>query len=303
MQPSQLNITVNYVLLILIWATTPLAIVWSVSDIYYIWALVLRFWLALPIAIILLLVIKQKLPLHSKAMHSYFAGAMGFIGSQTFTYVATNYLSSGMISLMFGLAPIIAGIIGFAIFKQNLKFSQWIGMLVAILGLVIICFSGSGNHVQPLGIFFMLCSVSIYVLSMYWVKYVNAQVQPMVQATGSILFSVLFTFLLIPFIWQHFPTHIPIGKSLFAIIYSVIMSSLVAMFCYFKLVQSISATTLSLATVITPMFAILIGAGLNHEKLSMMILIGASILIFGLFIYFYRDIAAQMSKKDKLSKS
>lgn len=41
--PSRLNLMFTYGLLIFIWATTPLAIVWSVSDIYSMWALVLRF--------------------------------------------------------------------------------------------------------------------------------------------------------------------------------------------------------------------------------------------------------------------
>lgn len=302
MQSSQASITVNYALLVFIWATTPLAIVWSVSDIYYMWALVLRFWIALPLAIILLLILRLKFPIHITALHSYLAGSMSFIGSQVFTYISTNYLSSGMIALMFGLAPIIAGLIGFFIFKQRLKISQWLGMLIAIIGLAIICFSGSTQHVKPIGILLMLCSVSVYALSIYWVKHVNAQLQPMVQATGSILFSVFFTLLMLPFIWQHFPTHMPAGKSLFAIIYSVIMASLVAMFCYFKLVQSISATTLSLTTVITPMLAILIGAWLNHEPLTLMIFVGASVLILGLFVYFYKDLTAQKFKKYKLPK-
>ena len=297
MQSSQASIAINYVLLISIWATTPLAIVWSVSDVHYMWALVLRFWLALPLAVILLCVLRLKLPINLTALHSYLAGAMSFIGSQVFTYISTNYLSSGMIALMFGLAPIIAGLIGFFIFKQKLKATQWLGMLIAVIGLSVICFSGSSQHVQPIGIILMLCSVSIYALSIYWVKAVNARLQPMTQATGSILLSVIFTLFIIPFIWQYFPTHIPSEKSLFGIIYAVIMASLVAMFCYFKLVQSVSATTLSLTTVITPMLAILIGSWLNNEQLTFMILVGAGILVFGLFVYFYKDLMDQKFKK------
>jgi len=97
---------------------------------------------------------------------------------------------------------------------------------------------------------------------------------------------------LIPFIWQYAPTHLPQAKSLFALIYTVLMASLVAMFCYFKLVQNIKATTLSLTTVITPMLAMMIGAVLNHEHLSMMVFVGAFIILFGLFLYFYKDIQA-----------
>jgi hypothetical protein len=78
-------------------------------------------------------------------------------------------------------------------------------------------------------------------------------------------------------------------KSLLALTYTVVMASLIAMFCYFKLVQNLKATTLSLTTVMTPMLAILIGAYLNHEQLSAQVFVGASIILLGLCLYFYKD--------------
>lgn len=124
----------------------------------------------------------------------------------------------------------------------------------------------------------------VYSFSIFWVKKVNAKIQPMAQATGSILVSSILASCLIPFIWQYAPTHLPQAKSLFALIYTVLMASLVAMFCYFKLVQNIKPTTLSLTTVITPMLAMIIGAVLNHEQLSIMVLWELSL---SYLVYFY----------------
>lgn len=197
-----------------------------------------------------------------------------------------------MIALMFGLAPIMAGLIGRFAFGQQLYKLQWLGMAIAVSGLAIICLSGANQHVHPFGIVLMLISVFVYSFSIFWVKKVNAQIQPMAQATGSILVSSIFASCFIPFIWQYAPTHLPEAKSLFALIYTVLMASLVAMFCYFKLIQNIQATTLSLTTVITPMLAMIIGAALNHEQLSIMVFVGAFIILSGLFLYFYKDIQA-----------
>ncbi len=290
--PSQTNLALTYVLLVFIWATTPLAIVWSVSDLHLMWALLLRFFIALPLAVIILLILRTPFPTHRQAVHSYIAGSFSLIGSQIFTYAATQYLSSGMIALMFGLAPIMAGLIGRFAFGQQLYKLQWLGMAIAVSGLAIICLSGENQHVHPFGIVLMLISVFVYSFSIFWVKKVNAQIQPMAQATGSILVSSIFASCFIPFIWQYAPTHLPEAKSLFALIYTVLMASLVAMFCYFKLIQNIQATTLSLTTVITPMIAMIIGAALNHEQLSIMVFVGAFIILSGLFIYFYKDIQA-----------
>ncbi|MFW1923560.1 DMT family transporter [Acinetobacter geminorum] len=290
--PSQTNLALTYALLVFIWATTPLAIVWSVSDLHLMWALLLRFFIALPLAVIILLILRTPFPTHRQAVHSYIAGSFSLIGSQIFTYAATQYLSSGMIALMFGLAPIMAGLIGRFAFGQQLYKLQWLGMAIAVCGLAIICLSGANQHVHPFGIVLMLISVFVYSFSIFWVKKVNAQIQPMAQATGSILVSSIFASCFIPFIWQYAPTHLPEAKSLFALIYTVLMASLVAMFCYFKLIQNIQATTLSLTTVITPMLAMIIGAALNHEQLSIMVFVGAFIILSGLLLYFYKDIQA-----------
>ncbi|MFO1411444.1 MAG: EamA family transporter [Acinetobacter parvus] len=288
--PSRINLVLTYGLLVFIWATTPLAIVWSVTDLHPMWALVLRFFIALPLAVSVLLLLKVKFPIHKVALSSYVAGSLSLIGSQIFTYAATPYLSSGLIALMFGLAPIMAGLIGSFGFQQKLAGLQWLGMGTSIAGLALICLSGSQKHVQPIGIVLMLISVFAYSLSIFLVKKINADVQPMAQATGSILVSTVLAALLLPWIWQYAPTHLPSVKSLLALAYTVVMASLIAMFCYFKLVQNLKATTLSLTTVMTPMLAILIGAYLNHEQLSAQVFVGAVVILFGLFLYFYKDL-------------
>lgn len=290
--PSRTNLILTYGLLVFIWATTPLAIVWSVSDLHPMWALVLRFFIALPLAIVVLLILKVRFPVDKVSILSYIAGSLSLIGSQIFTYAATAYLSSGLIALMFGLAPIMAGLIGRFGFQQKLALLQWLGMAISIIGLGLICLSDNQNHVQPLGIGLMIVSVFAYSLSIFLVKKINANIQAMAQATGSILVSTLIAILVVPWIWQYAPTQMPSAKSLLALFYTVIMASLIAMFCYFKLVQNLKPTTLSLTTVMTPLLAILIGAFLNDEQLSVQVFVGASIVLFGLLLYFIKDLRA-----------
>ena len=288
--PSKFNIALTYALLVFIWATTPLAIVWSATDLHPLWALALRFFLAFPIAILLLLILRGRLPLDQRSIQSYIAGACSFIGSQIFTYLAVDYLSSGLIALMFGLAPLITGILGVFIFKIRLYWSQWLGMVIALIGLAIISLGGDQQVVHPTGIVLMLMSVLIYCASIFWIKKINAPLQPLSQATGSITISTLIALCLLPFIWQYAPTQIPEMKSLLGLFYAVVMSSLLAMFCYFKLIKNIKATTLSLTTVLTPIIALGVGAYFNNEALTTMIFVGAFVLLTGLFVYFYKDL-------------
>ncbi len=283
-------IALLYALLVFIWATTPLAIIWSVADIYPMWVMLIRIYCALPLAWLLLRFYRIGLPFDRLAVRSYFAGAMSLIGSQIFTYAGAAYLSSGMMALMFGLAPIIAGLIAHFAFAQHLKVLQWVGLALALLGLAIMCLSDSKQQVHPMGILLLLMAVTVYASSMFWVKAINAPVAPMAQATGSIFISALLGFLLIPFIWSHHPVAMPEGRALWALLYSIIMASVIAMFCYFKLIQSIQATTLSLTTVMTPIIAILLGASFNHERLSLQLLLGVFTILLGLLLYFWREL-------------
>ncbi|EIM40619.1 protein pagO [Acinetobacter sp. HA] len=297
--PKQSNLMVTYALLVFIWSTTPLAIVWSVEDLHPMWALAIRFFLALPLALGLLWLFKTRLPFDRVSLHSYLAGACSFIGSQTFTYWSTDYLSSGIIALMFGLSPVISGLIGRFMFGMHLSLNQWLGMTIALTGLSIICLGDADQHIQPVGIVIALFGVLVYCMSMYWVKKINAPIDPMAQAAGSIGLSVIFSIGMLPFIWQYAPTAMPHAKSLFGLGYAVIMASLIAMFCYFKLVQQIKPTTLSLTNVLTPMLALMIGALLNNEKLPLIALVGVVILLSGLVVYFLKEIRASIQARHK----
>ncbi len=62
--------------------------------------------MALPLALGLLWLFKISLPLIVYPCIVILAGACSFIGSQIFTYLATDYLSSGIIALMFGWLPL-----------------------------------------------------------------------------------------------------------------------------------------------------------------------------------------------------
>lgn len=291
MQISKQNAFSTYALLVLIWASTPLAIVWSVETIPAMWAMVIRFLLALPLILMVLWLSKTPLALHRRAWLSYLAGSFSMVVSQSFTYMATAHLSSSIIALMFGLAPIVAGLIGVIWFAVRLNTVQWFGMLVASIGLGSVCLLAQGSmHFDVIGIVLMLMSVSTYCLSIYWVKAVKADIAPLAQAAGSLLCSTLIAIAVIPFIWQQLPTELPSVKSMLALGYAVVMASVVAMICYFKLVQNISATTLSLTNVLTPIIALLLGAILNQEYITLPVFAGIMLIFVGMFLYFYQDI-------------
>lgn len=295
---SQLQVGSRYVLLILVWSSTPLAVVWSIRELHPMWALATRFILAAILAYVLLRVIKMQLRLDGKAVYSYVAGSLSLLGAMLFTYLAAPYLASGLISLLYGLSPLIAGICTVFLFKQQKLFiEQWLGMIVAFFGLLFICLNGDRAFIQPKGVVLILIALLCYVGSMFWVKSIQAKLQPMVQTTGSLIVSAIGVLPVLLFFIDDMPTAMPDAKSIAAIVYSVVVASIVAMFLYFDLVERLSPSTVALTTVMTPVLALMWGALFNHEHIGPSMIAGVVIILVGLVFYFIREWAQQYNNR------
>lgn len=287
-----------YALLVLIWAATPLAIVWSVAEVHPMWVLIIRYFGASLIALALLKIMRDPLPFDAVSMKSYLAGSLNLIGAQLFIYLAANYLTSGLMALIFGLSPLIAGLIGHVILKTHkLVWLQWLGMAVAVSGLTFVFADSAENNVNPWGVVLMIISMISYISSIFWVKQINAPLKPMSQATGSLIVSALGSLALIPFIWQHFPTQIPSTNAIIGFAFTMILSSIVAMLCYFWLIRRLAASTVSLSNVMTPVIALVLGATLNNEHISSNAFVGIVIVMFGIVMYFWKEWREQYFSK------
>lgn len=279
-----------YVLLVLIWAATPLAIVWSVAEVHPMWVLIIRYFGASLLALAILVIVRNPLPFDSTSLKSYVAGSLNLIGAQLFIYLAANYLTSGLMALIFGFSPLIAGLIGHVILKTyKLIWLQWLGMAVAVAGLSFVFLDSADSQINPWGVVLMLISMISYICSIFWVKQIDAPLKPMSQATGSLIVSSLGSLLMIPFIWQHFPTQLPSTQVWIGFAFTMIMSSIVAMLCYFWLIRRLAASTVSLSNVMTPVIALILGATLNHEHISSNAFWGIVIVMLGIVMYFYRE--------------
>lgn len=287
-----------YALLVLIWAATPLAIVWSVAEVHPMWVLIIRYFGASVIALFLLSLMRDPLPFDRVSMQSYVAGSLNLIGAQLFIYLAANYLTSGLMALIFGFSPLIAGLIGHVILRTHKLIGlQWLGMAVAVSGLSFVFIDSADSKVNPWGVVLMIISMVSYISSIFWVKQINAPLKPMSQATGSLIVSALASLILIPFIWPHFPTQMPSSNALIGFLFTMILSSIVAMLCYFWLIKRLAASTVSLSNVMTPVIALILGATLNHEHISSNAVAGIAVVMLGIVMYFWREWRAQYFSK------
>ncbi|WP_221175328.1 EamA family transporter, partial [Staphylococcus aureus] len=76
-------------------------------------------------------------------------------------------------------------------------------------------------------------------------------------------------------------TQMPSMQALFGFSFTMILSSIVAMLCYFWLIRRLAASTVSLSNVMTPVIALVLGATLNNEHISSNAFVGIVIVMFG----------------------
>lgn len=236
---------------------------------------------------------KQPFSFKWREVRIYLAASIGMVGGMSGMYYAAQTMPSGWISLIFGLTPIMTGILATVLFKTlKLTWSKYLGMLVSFGGLAIIFYPNLNTSWQQLslaetpliiGLSVALASVFLHALSTLLVKKVNYGISSLNLVAGTAWFSSVIYLLIDPqFLWT-WPS-LP-DKALWSIVYLGTFGSVLGFILYYYLLTKIDAVRLGFITLITPVAALLMGHYFNEETLNLTIWIGAGLVIFGLVLY------------------
>ena len=300
-----MSVSIAYLAVLLIWSTTPLGIVWSSESISPSLAVLLRMLIAVLLGIIVITVRRINFPWHRKALTLYTYSAVGIFGGMLCSYLAAMYLSSGIISLVFGFSPVISAVLAKLILDEpKISHIRKVSMGISLVGLAIVC-SDNFNLADGgfYGVIFILMAVFFFSLSGVLVKSVTLAIHPLATTVGALSVATpmfLISWLLIDGnlnieLWQ--------AKSLWATLYLGVFGSLIGFYAYFTVLQKLSASNVTLITLITPVIALSLGAFLNDETLSDKLIVGAFLVLLGLTLYHfgYRIPRIKRYLTDKLS--
>jgi len=285
------SISTAYLAVILIWSTTPLAIVWSSETISPTMAVFLRMLIAVVLGFSIIKVRNISLPWHAKALRLYSYSSLGIFGGMLFSYLAAGYLSSGVMSLVFGLSPVMSALLARKILAENqLTKIRVLAMLVSLVGLAIVCFDSFALKEGSIyGLIFILLAVFFFSVSGVLVKSIHIIINPMATTVGALTVSLPLFFLS----WLILDGSLPISqwqaRSIVATVYLGVFGSLIGFYAYFYVLQKLTASTVTLITLITPIIALTLGALLNHEIISVQLMVGAATVLLGLALYHWGD--------------
>lgn len=287
--PTAIPTWMLYAIVIVVWSTTPLAVKTSSEGSHFVIGISLRMWLGAVLAVVILRLMKLKLPLHREALLTYFSGMLGFFIAMLLVYWAAQYVASGLISVMYGTSPIIVGSMGAIFLKEPYRRVQLFGGLIGIAGMAVIFQRElSLPDGSELALIAILGSALFYGFSMMGLKTWGHNIHPMAQTTGGLCFTAiacgLFWLIGFPEVGVDAIANMT-TRAAGATVYLGIFGSVLGFVAFFTLVTRVPVANATIVTLATPVLALLIGNQLNDETIYSSTIWGALLILFGLALH------------------
>lgn len=281
-----MSVALSFIGLIIIWSTTPLAVLWSSQDVGYLFGVTSRMVAGCLLGLLLVALMSGGMQWHRKALAAYLAGGLGIFGAMLSTYWAVQYVPTGWISVIFGLTPVATGLMARVwLDGEALTGSRITGMGLGLAGLAVIFGSSLQMSLQTtLGVGGMLLAVIIYSASTVAVKKIRAGLPPLVMSSGSLLVAAPMFTLTMALLAPGLPDMIS-AKTLGAIGYLAIFGSVLGFSLFYYVLHHLEATRVALITLITPVLALAIGHLLNDEPMGLDVVLGSALIVSGLALF------------------
>ncbi|HEX5364729.1 MAG TPA: DMT family transporter [Gallionella sp.] len=281
-----MSLPAAFVSVILIWSTTPLAIKWSALGIGSSFAVFSRMAIGTLLCSALLLLLRVRFPLHRKAVLAYLVSGVSMFGAMALTYWSAQSVSSGMISVLFGLSPLLTSLGAMWLLKEEaLTPSKLAGILMGLLGLALV-FRGALNLGEGagLGLTALFLAVTLQSSGLVWLKRIGDDSPPLATTLGSLLVALPLFFASWWLADGHWPTDLPV-RAVAATVYLAAVGSVLGFMLYYYMIKHMETGRIALITLITPVMALLLGQELNDEAVLPQVWLGTASILFGLCLH------------------
>ena len=243
--------------------------------------LFLRFLIAGSIMLIIALARHETFPRGKTLFGLIVMGGVLYVGQSLSYFIAITMASAGLISLLLFLNPGIVTVLSALFFKEQITRLQLAALGLALLGSVLTIGGdtpsvASATPNNPLGVVLGVTAGVIYAIYITVGGYFTRGLSILASSTV-ILLSALVVFGVIALIrGPHLPQT---AQGWFGIGGLALISSVVAIFCFFAGVQRVGAATGSMLATTEPVTTILLAALVLGEPILPMQVLGGSLIL------------------------
>jgi len=282
-----MSVPAAYLGVILIWSTTPLAIQWSAQGASFSFAVMARMLIGLAVCLFLMRATRTAFPFTPAARRLYAISGLSMFVAMLLTYWGALHIPSGLISVIFGLSPLVTGVFAALwLGERTLTPIRISGLGLALAGLWLIFgqpWPGDGR--ATLGTLAVVAGMTVQALGLVWIKRLNLRASSLAITTGSLGVAVP-CFVLAWMIAD--AARLPPDTTLRAggaIVYLGVLGSVLGFTLYYYVIKHLDAGRVALIMLVTPVNALLLGQTLNAEFIPARGWAGIALIGAGLLLY------------------
>lgn len=292
-----MSVPAAYLGVILIWSTTPLAIQWSAQGASFSFAVMARMLIGLAICLVLLVATRTAFPLTAAARRLYAISGLSMFTAMLLTYWGALHIPSGLISVIFGLSPLVTGVFAALwLSERTLTPVRLAGLGLALAGLWLIFgqpWPGDGQ--ATLGTAAVVAGMTLQALGLVWIKRLNVRASALAITTGSLGVAMpLFVLAWLITDSARLPPDTTLRAGA-AIVYLGVLGSVVGFTLYYYVIKHLDAGRVALIMLVTPIAALLLGQTLNQERIPAVGWAGIALIGAGLLLYEWQALRALRS--------
>ncbi len=268
----------------IIWGTTYLAIRIGVENLPPVLFTGLRWIVAGPLLLIILLLKKYKLPNKDDLLHLSISGLLLLGGGNGLVVFAEQWVPSGLTALLITTVPFwVVGID--AIIPQGKKINPTI-LLGLLLGLVGVGIIFGGDFVRLFdpsylsGIIGLMFAVVLWSVGTLYSKYKKISVHPLMGAATQMIIAGIVITALGLILGEGSKFHFT-NSSFYSYLYLVIVGSLVGYGSYVYAIAHLPVSLVATYAYVNPVIALFLGWLVLDEKISLWVILAAVVILIG----------------------
>ena len=272
----------------LIWGTTWVAMKFGLKGLPPLELASIRQFIAGSIFIVFFLIRKEALPTLQQFKKLLFLAILTFVLANAVSTWSLKYISSGLGALIGALYPLSVVIIEYFFFKnKSINYLTIIGILLGIGGIVFV-FYDNAFGVYPQGYVFGIVLAIIAMLAWSMSSILISRKYIQMNPYFGMGWQMLISSIIVGIFSISSEEIIAINEisltSWLAITYLIIAGSIIAIVAFIYSLKYLNPAIAVLYAYINPIIAMITGAILLKEKLTMVIFIGSLITLVGVFL-------------------